>query len=124
VDNARNPTLGATRLAASVRAIRRIPALAALSVSPASASRNPCDARGRPTVALLLPLTGRTSAPAAQIRDGFMTAYYECPQPRAAAACLRHGRHSIADTDAQAQRQGATFIVGPLTREEGRRGAS
>jgi outer membrane PBP1 activator LpoA protein len=72
-----------------------------------------------PHVALLLPLTGRTSAPAAQIRDGFMTAYYEVPAAtRPRLRVYDTATTSIADTVAQAHAAGATFIVGPLTREE------
>jgi outer membrane PBP1 activator LpoA protein len=67
----------------------------------------------------MLPLTGRTAEPAAQIRDGFMTAYYSLPanaRPRLRVYDTATG--SIADTMAQATAAGAEFIVGPLTREE------
>jgi hypothetical protein len=70
-------------------------------------------------MALMLPLSGRTSAAAAQIRDGFMTAYYQLsaatrPRLRVYDTAVA----SIADTLADATAAGAEFIVGPLTREE------
>ena len=120
VDNSRNPTLGATRLAAFRARYPSHPALAALSGEPGVGIEEPAAAlAAAPHVALLLPLTGRTSAPAAQIRDGFMTAYYEVPAAtRQRLRVYDTATSSIADIVAQAQAAGATFIVGPLTREE------
>jgi outer membrane PBP1 activator LpoA protein len=70
-------------------------------------------------MALMLPLTGRTSGPAAQIRDGFMTAYYQLsPATRPRLRVYDTAEASIADTMAEAVANGADFIVGPLTREE------
>jgi outer membrane PBP1 activator LpoA protein len=120
VDNSRNPTLGATRMAAFRARYPSHPALAALSGEPGVGIEEPvASLEAAPHVALLLPLTGRTSAPAAQIRDGFMTAYYEVPAAtRPRLRVYDTATTSIADTVAQAQTAGATFIVGPLTREE------
>ncbi|MBK7250586.1 MAG: penicillin-binding protein activator [Gammaproteobacteria bacterium] len=70
-------------------------------------------------IALLLPVSGRMAGPAAAIRDGFLTAYYEAPA--AARPRLRiydTGVISIADAVMRATASGAGFIVGPLTREE------
>jgi outer membrane PBP1 activator LpoA protein len=70
-------------------------------------------------IALLLPLTGRAAAPAASVREGFMTAYYQTPPvERPRVRVYDTGTLSIADALAQATQQGADFIVGPLTREE------
>jgi uncharacterized protein len=120
VDNSRNPTLGATRLAAFRARYPSHPALVALSSEPVVGIEEPgATLAAAPHVALLLPLTGRTSAPAAQIRDGFMTAYYEVPAAtRQRLRVYDTATSSIADIVAQAQSAGATFIVGPLTREE------
>jgi len=120
VDNSRNPTLGATRLAAFRARYPSHPALVALSGEPGvGIEETPASLVPAPHVALLLPLTGRTSAPAAQIRDGFMTAYYEVPAAtRPRLRVYDTAVTSIADTVAQAHAAGATFIVGPLTREE------
>ena len=100
-DNARNPTLGATRLARLPRALsRRTRRCAALAGEPGVGIEAPAaKLEAAPHVALMLPLSGRTSAPAAQIRDGFMTAYYQLPanaRPRLRVydtATARHRRH-------------------------------
>jgi len=120
LDNSRNPTLGATRLAAFRARFPSHPALAALSGEPGiGMPETVASLEAAPHVALILPLTGRTSAPAAQIRDGFMTAYYEVPAvTRPRLRVYDSAVTSIADTIAQAHTAGATFIVGPLTREE------
>jgi outer membrane PBP1 activator LpoA protein len=120
LDNARNPTLGATRLAAFRTRYPSHPALAALSGEPGIGIPEPAASlEAAPHIALMLPLTGRTSAPAAQIRDGFMTAYYQVPAAtRPRLRVYDTAITSIADTVAQANTAGAVFIVGPLTREE------
>jgi uncharacterized protein len=71
------------------------------------------------TIALLLPLTGRQSAAAIAVRDGFLTAYYS--QPVAGRPGLRiydTAQMSIVAALNQATQDGAGIIVGPLTREE------
>ena len=120
VDNARNPTLGATRLAAFRNRYPSHPALAALSNEPiVGVPEGPARLAAAPHVALMLPLSGRTSAAAAQIRDGFMTAYYQLPAAtRPRLRVYDTAVASIADTLADAAAAGAEFIVGPLTREE------
>ena len=119
-DNARNPTLGAARLAAFRTRFPSHPALAALANEPSVGGPDqPATLDKAPHVALLLPLTGRTSAPAAQIRDGFMTAYYQAPanaRPRLRVYDTASG--AVAEIMANAAAAGAEFIVGPLTREE------
>ena len=119
-DNARNPTLGATRLAAFRARYPSHPALAALAGEPSIGTPEAVAAlENAPHLALILPLTGRTAAPAAQIRDGFMTAYYQIPaNVRPRLRVYDSGTASISDTIAQATAAGAEFIVGPLTREE------
>ncbi len=72
-----------------------------------------------PHIALLLPLTGREATAAATVRDGFLTAYYvgaaaERPRIR----IYDTGDTSVAEVVDRATREGANFIVGPLTREE------
>jgi outer membrane PBP1 activator LpoA protein len=120
VDNARNPTLGATRLAAFRNRFPSHPALGALAGEPKVGIEEPsAKLAAAPHLALMLPLTGRTSAAAAQIRDGFMTAYYQlsaATRPRL--RVYDTAAASIADTVADAAAAGAEFIVGPLTREE------
>ncbi|HEY6125907.1 MAG TPA: penicillin-binding protein activator, partial [Steroidobacteraceae bacterium] len=120
LDNARNPTLGATRLAAFRARYPTHPAVAALAGEPGiGIEEPPASLAAAPHVALMLPLSGRTSAQAGQIRDGFMTAYYELPaNTRPRLRVYDTAVSSIADTIAQATTAGAEFIVGPLTREE------
>ena len=70
-------------------------------------------------IALLLPVTGRASAAAGSVRDGFMTALYQVPAAeRPEVRVYDTGTQSVADALKQAGSEGAAFIVGPLTREE------
>ena len=119
-DNARNPTLGATRLNAFRARYPSHPALAALSNEPtAGVEESPSRLESAPHLALMLPLSGRTAAPAGQIRDGFMTAYFELPaSERPRLRVYDTATTAIADGVANAAAAGAEFIVGPLTREE------
>src|SRR5438067_1442037 len=72
-----------------------------------------------PHIALLLPVTGRAAAAAISVRDGFLTAYYQTrSQERPRVRVYDTGTESVADALTLATRQGADFIVGPLTREE------
>ena len=72
-----------------------------------------------PHIALLLPITGRAAAAAISVRDGFLTAYYQTrSQERPRVRVYDTGTESVADALTLATRQGADFIVGPLTREE------
>jgi outer membrane PBP1 activator LpoA protein len=120
VDNARNPTLGATRLGAFRVRYPSHPALTALSSEPTVGSaETPARLAAAPHLALVLPLTGRTAAAAAQIRDGFMTAYYQLPaDSRPHLRVYDSAVGAISDSIAEASAAGAEFIVGPLTREE------
>src|SRR5579863_5129051 len=66
-----------------------------------------------PHIALLLPVTGRTSAAAVSVREGFLAAWYQSP----AAARLRvrvydTGTESVADALTRAAGSGAELIVG------------
>lgn len=70
-------------------------------------------------VALLLPLTGRQESAAATVRDGFLTAYYVSgARERPRLRIYDTSETSVADAVSRATREGASFIVGPLTREE------
>jgi uncharacterized protein len=120
-DNLRNPTLGATRLAAFRSRFPSHPALAALANEPGFVVEVPPESKleNAAHVALMLPLSGRTAAAAAQIRDGFMTAYYQVPaSTRPRLRVYDTAATSIAEVLGTASAAGAEFIVGPLTREE------
>lgn len=70
-------------------------------------------------IALLLPVSGRQAAAAAQIRDGFFTAWYAMPvgeRPQLRVYDTSSG--NVADSISRAAAAGATVIVGPLLREE------
>ncbi len=72
-----------------------------------------------PHLALLLPITSRAAGAAVSVRDGFMTAYFLAPaSERPRVRIYDTGTQSVADALTQAVRQGADFIIGPLTREE------
>jgi hypothetical protein len=79
----------------------------------------PIVAGGGGHIALLLPITGRTAAQAASVRDGFMTAYYQTPEAqRTPITVYDTGETGIADAVGRATQEGADIIVGPLTRDE------
>jgi outer membrane PBP1 activator LpoA protein len=70
-------------------------------------------------IALLLPLSGPAAAQAATVRDGFLSAYYQLPAAtRPVLDVDDTGAVSAAATVGQARASGASFIVGPLTRED------
>jgi outer membrane PBP1 activator LpoA protein len=70
-------------------------------------------------IALLLPLSGPASSQAATVRDGFLSAYYQLPAAtRPALDVDDTGAVSAAAAIGQAHAAGASFIVGPLTRED------
>jgi len=70
-------------------------------------------------VALLLPVSGRQGAAAAQIRDGFFTAYYRTPAgTRPQVRVYDTASTSVAEAISRASAAGASVIVGPLLREE------
>src|SRR6185503_2722922 len=72
-DNARNPTLGATRLTAFRARFPTHPSLPALAGEPTvGLPESATKLESAPHIALLLPLSGRTAAQSGQIRDGFM----------------------------------------------------
>ncbi len=70
-------------------------------------------------VALLLPLTGRAAAQAAEVRDGVTASFGQLPEAqRPVLKVYDTGTVSVEAAIATAQAEGAGFIVGPLTREE------
>jgi len=74
---------------------------------------------GGPQIALLLPVSGRAAGAAISVRDGFMTGYYQAgAAERPRLRVYDTGAQSVAEALTQAGRDGADFIVGPLTREE------
>lgn len=79
--------------------------------------RQPLEAEAH--IALLLPITSRAGGAAMQVRDGFMTAYYQSPPTqRPRVRIYDTGEGGIGEAVTHATQEGAEFIVGPLTREE------
>lgn len=78
----------------------------------------PAASLGGP-VALLLPITGPAAAQATTVRDGFQGAYDSLPAAgRPELKVYDTGAIPGPDALAQARATGASFIVGPLTRED------
>jgi outer membrane PBP1 activator LpoA protein len=95
----------------------------ALAERPASAGGVPLAANSGP-IALLLPITGRQAGPAVLIRDGFQAALARMPEAgRPSLRVYDTGTLSVSAALRSAQEDGASFIVGPLTREEVRTAA-
>lgn len=70
-------------------------------------------------IALLLPLTGRAGDAGQRVRDGFLTAYYDQPGgSRPTVAVYDLGANEPASAYLQAIADGATLVIGPLTRGE------
>ena len=87
--------------------------------APGSGAAHPAPGARSGDIALLLPVTGRASAAAGSVRDGFLTALYQVPAAeRPEVRVYDTGTLSVADALKQAAAEGAAFIVGPLTREE------
>src|SRR5580692_3066010 len=91
--------------------------------SPAAGSRfgasSTLGVAGSAQIALLLPLTGRQSAAATAVRDGFLTAYYSLPaDERPDVRIYDSSQMTVAAALNQATQDGSGFIVGPLTRDE------
>ncbi|HTY49926.1 MAG TPA: penicillin-binding protein activator [Steroidobacteraceae bacterium] len=88
---------------------------------PVSSTRVPLitPPTGAPArLALLLPDTGRQAAAAAAVRDGFLAGYYSTPAAdRPPLRLYDTTAMSVAQAVARATQDGATFIVGPLTRD-------
>lgn len=72
-------------------------------------------------IALLLPLEGRFAAAAEAVRDGLLAAYYQHAEHRQAPELLIRNTYGTPEGAARAARSamtdGATFMIGPLTKE-------
>jgi outer membrane PBP1 activator LpoA protein len=111
------PEPGVPAQAARYRELRA--RAAALAAGQPEAAPPAASAGAGPHLALLLPITGRAAAAAISVRDGFMTAYFLAPPgERPRVRIYDTGTQSVAEALTQAARQGADFIVGPLTRDE------
>lgn len=92
---------------------------AAAPAAPARQLPNLPSVANGAQLALLLPLSGKQSASAIAVRDGFLTAYYSLPAAnRPGLRIYDTSQLSVAAALNQATGDGAALIVGPLTREE------
>jgi outer membrane PBP1 activator LpoA protein len=70
-------------------------------------------------IALLLPLSGRSEAVGAAVRDGFIAAYLEqAPATRPRLKIYDVAAEPVDSAYARAIAEGAGFVVGPLTKED------
>jgi len=71
-------------------------------------------------IALLLPLTGRYRAAATAVRDGFLAAAYQqsdnTPKPEIRIYNVKSGDSNVRKRYQQAIKEGAKFIIGPLSK--------
>jgi outer membrane PBP1 activator LpoA protein len=112
------PTPANAAQAARYRELKARAALAAGHPEAAQAAARE-QAEILPHIALLLPITGRTSSAAVSVRDGFLAAYYQAaPAERLRLRVYDTGVDSVATCLSRASAMGAELIVGPLTREE------
>lgn len=109
----RNPGHPGTIKAAGVRQSTEATAGPA-AFAPFVPAGNPGDG-----YALLLPLSGALAASGRAVREGFISAWFESPEPRPALRIYDTGkdaREAVLAYQAAVQ-DGARFIVGPLTRD-------
>lgn len=79
----------------------------------------PVPAHGEPGFALLLPLSGNFSATAEAVRDGFLSAAFDDPaHPRVRLYDIGATSDSLRAAYQKALAEGATFLVGPLRKED------
>lgn len=89
------------------------------SVPPAAQTQLAVASEFPDQVALLLPLSGRAEAAGVAVRDGFIAAYLE--QPIASRPRLKVYdvvTETVAGAYRRAMQEGASFVVGPLTKED------
>jgi outer membrane PBP1 activator LpoA protein len=89
------------------------------SVLPAAAVTLAVATEYPDQIALLLPLTGRAEAAGIAVRDGFIAAYLEQPaDARPRLKIYDVAAESVAGAYQHAVQDGASFVVGPLTKED------
>jgi outer membrane PBP1 activator LpoA protein len=114
---ARNPTMADAALSAWLAAHPGHPAVEAVRSQLLGEQPQPLAAQAH--IALLLPITGPEHRLAADVRDGFLTAYYQAPSQQRPVVRIYDtgGGQPIADVIARATQAGADIIVGPLMRQ-------
>jgi len=89
--------------------------------SSTEAGGQPFQSQGGQNIALLLPFKGAHAKAAYAILDGFLAAYYQDTQGQFPGAAIRVYDTSLASASSLYQKaasDGASFVVGPLTKKE------
>jgi outer membrane PBP1 activator LpoA protein len=117
---ARDPVRGAPALAAWRRRYPNHPANDTLLAATAKPVTAPPLAVAYPNqIALLLPLSGPNESAGVAVRDGFLAAYYaEGAASRPHLRIYDVGAQPAASAYTEAVEEGASFVVGPLTKED------
>ena len=71
-----------------------------------------------PSVALLLPLSGRQQAAGTAVRDGFLAAYLDRPEAAPRVLVYDTAELGVGPAYERALADGAQFVVGPLTKDD------
>jgi len=71
-----------------------------------------------PSVALLLPLSGRQQAAGKAVRDGFLAAYLERPEAAPRVLVYDTAELGVGPAYERALTDGAQFVIGPLTKDD------
>jgi hypothetical protein len=71
-----------------------------------------------PSVALLLPLSGRQQAAGQAVRDGFLAAYLERPDVAGRVLVYDTAELGVGPAYERALADGAQFVIGPLTKDD------
>lgn len=88
-----------------------------LHAVPEQPQQQPAVAGGG-NVALIMPITGKLAGAGVSLREGFVTAFYQAPAERRLHIRIYDTNEmGVAAAVAQATRDGAQLIVGPLARE-------
>lgn len=131
-DHPAGPALAATDSASVAAAAARAAAAAGIASTGTSTGSVAAAPRDTPAtlasgahVAALLPLTGRNAAAGAQLRDGLLAAWYAQPADGRlplrfydTGAAPADGVPAVASGYAAASAAGASFVIGPLIRED------
>jgi outer membrane PBP1 activator LpoA protein len=113
---AHNSPAAAAELTAWLAAHPTHPAAAAVRTQLLGEQPQPLAAQAH--IALLLPISGPAAAAGANVRDGFLAAYYQTPVEQRPTIRIYDtgGGQPVESLIARASRAGADFIVGPLLR--------
>ncbi len=114
-----DPTRGAAALANWRRKYPLHPGNDSLPGSPSKSVRAPIATGFPDQIALLLPLSGRSESVGVAVRDGFMSAYLQQElNARPRVRIYDVAAQPVGSAYSQAIEDGASFIVGPLNKED------